>query len=97
MAPVTHTKGTNEGRASEGDQSLPVACTETVAALGMCTMKPAQRIGAQAAVKGKSVIARSGSGDTGKAGRQETRRQEGCVDGAAALGLCTQKSTQEGK
>jgi ribosomal protein L40E len=96
-APLARTKGTNEGRASEREQSRAVACTESVAALGLCTLKPAQTTGADVAVAIKPVIARSKAADAGRAGRQEGRRQDLCTEGATALGLCTPRPTQEGK
>ena len=96
-APLARTKGTNEGRVSEREQSRAVACTESVAALGLCTLKPAQKTGAEAAVTIKPVIARSKAADAGRAGRQEGRRQDSCTEGATALGLCAPRPIQEGK
>ena len=96
-APVTHTKGANEAGASVWEQSRPTTCTEAVAALGFCTLKPAQKTGAEAAVTIKPIIARPKAGDAGRAGLQEGRRQDSCTEGATALGLCAPRPIQEGK
>ena len=95
--PVARTKVTGEGGVAQRATPRMEPCTETVAALGLCALKPAQgmRAGSDATVK--PLIARSKANDVGKAGRQEARRQESCTEGAAALGLCAARSTREGK
>ncbi len=68
-----------------GGQESPKkeACTEAVAALGLCTIKPA----AAAGVRPQAVEAAKGGG-------QPTPREEACPAGVAALGLCPPESTQ---
>jgi hypothetical protein len=65
--------------ASEREMPRAAPCTEAVAALGLCTMKPGHKKEAT---------------DTGKAGQREPPRQEACTEAVAALGLCTPTSTQ---
>jgi hypothetical protein len=96
-APIARTKVTNEGIVKERVMPRLEACTEAVTALGLCELKPVQAMGREAASGMKPMVARSKAGDAGKAGRQKGRREEACTDGAAALGLCGEKSKQEGK
>ena len=95
--PVARLKSTNEGRVAERAPSRQEACTKAVAALGLCTLKPAQEMGTASAATVKPVIARSEANDPGKAGKREVQRQDACTDGVAALGLCAPGPKQEGK
>lgn len=79
------------GRRAPPRQEL---CTEAVAALGLCTMRPDQKKEAEAAAAIKAAIARPKATDAGKAGQQEPSRQEACTEAVAALGLCTPAPTQ---
>lgn len=94
---VTHTRGTYDEAASEKDPSRPAVCTAAVAALGLCALKPPQRIPVSAAETSKPVVASSNAGDPGKAGRQGALRQDACTERAAALGLCTPRIPVEGR
>lgn len=93
-APIARTKAINEGRVSKRGLSRPEACTEAVAALGLCTLKPVQKKEAETAAAIEAAIAGPQAADAGKAGRQEPPRQEACTDAVAALGLCTPTPTQ---
>ena len=96
-APVARVKSTNEGRVAERAPLRLKACTKEAAALGLCTLKPAQEMGTASAATVKPAIARSKAGDAGKAGQREAQRQDACTDGVAALGLCAPGPKQEGK
>lgn len=87
VAPIARTKAINEGRVSEQGPSRPEVCTEAVAALGLCTVRPAQKKEAETVAATQS-IPRPGATDTGKAGRQEPPRGEACTEAVSALGLC---------
>ena len=63
-------------------------CTEAVAALGLCTLKPAARREVEAAAVG---AARPQPAGAAKGSEREPSRQEPCTDAVAALGLCTLK------
>ena len=91
---ITRPQGVNAGRAGERGPSRPEACTEAVAALGLCTPKPVQKKEAETSAAAKAAIARPQTTDAGKAGGQEPRRAEACTEAVAALGLCTLKPTQ---
>lgn len=64
---------------------------------GVNPLGPAQEMGTESAATVKPVIARSKTGDPGKAGQREVQRQDACTDGVAALGLCAPRPKQEGK
>jgi hypothetical protein len=93
-APIARPQAINPSRAVERRPPRPDACTEAVAALGLCTPKPVQKKEAETADAIKAVIARPQATDTGKAGGQEPPRQEACTEAAAALGLCTPRPIQ---
>jgi ribosomal protein L40E len=95
--PVARVKSINEGRVAERAPLRLKACTKAAAALGLCTLKPAQEMETASAATVKPVIARSKANDVGKAGQREAQRQDACPDGVAALGLCAQRTKQEGK
>jgi ribosomal protein L40E len=88
-APITGSQRINAGRVRKGGTSRPVACTESVAALGLCTPESVQTKEAETAAAIKAPIARPRATDAGKAGGQESPRQEACTEAVAALGLCT--------
>ena len=88
-APTASSRANNAGRASERGLSLPVDCTESVAALGLCPPESVQTKEAEKAAAVRAPIARPQATDTGKAGRQAPPRQEACTEAVAALGLCT--------
>jgi hypothetical protein len=74
-AAITRPQAVRAGKAGEQrEQSRPQACTEAVAALGLCTTKPVLK---------KEVT------DARKPGGQEPPRSQTCTEAAAALGLCT--------
>lgn len=93
-AAITRAQAVNAGRAGERGRSRPEACTEAVAALGLCTPKPVQKKEAETAAAVKAPIARPQTTGAGKAGGQELPRPEACTEAVAALGLCTLKPTQ---
>jgi hypothetical protein len=93
-APIAPTKASNEVRVGERRPSRPEVCTEAVAALGLCTMKPGQKKEAEAAAAIRAAIVRPEATDAAKAGQREPPRQEACTEAIAALGLCTPTSTQ---
>lgn len=95
--PVTHTRGAYEDTPSELGPSRSSACTAAVAALGLCALKPAQKISVSASGTSKPVVAGFKAVDSGKAGREEARRQDACTQGATALGLCPPRQPVEGK
>jgi hypothetical protein len=81
--PVTRAKASST--ATSGERGLPgnEACTEPVAALGLCTFLP--------------EITRPQSVALGESAGQESPRGQTCTTAAAALGLCTPPVTQEGR
>jgi hypothetical protein len=93
-APIARSQAISASRAGEQGPSRPEACTDAVAALGLCTAKPVQKKEAETADAIKAAIARSQASDAGKAGGQEPPRQEACTEAVAALGLCTPRPTQ---
>lgn len=95
--PIARAKANDVGSAGERGRLRPEACTEAVAALGLCTFKPAERKEAEKAATNKAEIARPQSAAVGKAGGQDLRQGETCTTAVAALGLCTPKLTREGK
>ena len=93
-APIARTRAVNEGRVSGRELSRPEVCTEAVAALGLCTLKPVQEKEAETAAAIEAAIARPQAADAGKPGQQEPPRQEACTEAVAALGLCAPTTTQ---
>ena len=94
---VARTKASNTAKSSERGQSRDETCTEAVAALGLCTFRPAEKKETEKAVLGKAEIARPQSAAAGKAIGQELPRGQTCTTAAAALGLCAPRLPQEGK
>jgi hypothetical protein len=74
---------TGAGKAGGKEPPLREACTEALAALGLCVSKPAA-----------GPAARVQATDAGKAGAREPPRQEACTEAVAALGLCVPRPTQ---
>ena len=72
------------------------ACTEPVAALGLCTLKPGQTKQAEnAAITADGLPTQAL--DAAKAGEGDSSRRESCPEAELALGLCTQRISQGGK
>lgn len=73
-------------RSGERTATRPQPCTPAVAALGLCTLSPAQQKDAQAPAP--AIITRPAtlSADTGS--------KEPCTEAVAALGLCAPKPTE---
>ncbi len=92
-AAITRPPAINAGGAGERRPSRPEACTEAVAALGLCAMKPFQTKATETAVAVEAAVKRPQSTDTGKAGGREPPRPQPCTEAVAALGLCTLEST----
>jgi ribosomal protein L40E len=92
-APTARSQAINVGRVSERGPSRPVACTESVAALGLCPPESSQKKEAETAAATRSM-ARPQANAAGKTGGQEPPRQEACTEAVAALGLCTPGPTQ---
>ena len=78
--PVARPRIPNAGRAGELEPPRPGPCTERVAALGLCTLKPVP--GKEAAAAVPAPVARP----------QSNKGGEPCSEANAALGLCTPKS-----
>jgi len=93
-AAITRPQAISAGRADEPGQSRPEACTEAVAALGLCATKPAQKKQAEAAAAVEAAIGRPQTTDAGKAGEEEPPRPQTCTEAGAALGLCAPRPTQ---
>ncbi len=91
---VTRPQAINADRAGERGPSRPEACTEAVAALGLCATKPVQKKEAETAAAVEAAIKRPQTTDAGKAGGQEPPLPQTCTEAVAALGLCTPKTTQ---
>jgi hypothetical protein len=85
--------------AKSGERGLPgnEACTEPLAALGLCIFRPGEKREMEKAVPGKTEIAHPQSVALGKSAGQEPPRGHTCTTEAAALGLCTPPLTQEGR
>jgi hypothetical protein len=92
-APIVRSPATDAGKARRLEPPRPVACTESVAALGLCPPGSVQKKEAETAVATKA-IARPQANAAGKSGGQGPPRQEACTDAVAALGLCTPGPTQ---
>jgi len=88
------TKTVNQSKAGDQGVSRPESCTAAVAALGLCTLQPAQKKEAESSAAIEAAIARPQAADAGKAGQQEPPRQEACTEAVAALGLCAPTPTQ---
>ena len=87
-APIVRPKATAAGKAQRLEPPRPVACTESVAALGLCPPESVQNKEADAAAA-IGAIARPQASAASKPGGQEPPRQEACTEAVAALGLCT--------
>jgi hypothetical protein len=83
VKPVTRAKAVSTPKPGEPGPPGSEACTEPLAALGLCTFK--------------TGIARPQSVALGKSAGQESPRGQTCTTAAAALGLCTPQLTQEGR
>ncbi len=77
-----------EAKASEPEPSRSEACTDAVAALGLCATKSVRKKETAAAVE--ATIERPQAGGAGIPGGQT----QACTEGVAALGLCTAIRTQ---
>jgi len=84
-APVARPQAINTGRAGERKPPRPEACTEGVAALGLCATK------AEAAAPGNKNLQTT---DVGQEGAKEPADPRTCTNALAALGLCTLKPAQ---
>lgn len=72
------------------------ACTEPVAALGLCTLKAGQTKQAEnAAIRADGLPAQTP--DAVKAGEGDSSRRDSCPEAELALGLCAQRISQGGK
>jgi hypothetical protein len=85
VAAVGRPQAINAGKAGERAPPRPEACTEAVAALGLCATKPVQK---------KDADKRPPTTVAGKASGQEQPRPQTCTEAVTALGLCTPGSTQ---
>lgn len=81
--PVTRAKAVSTPKPGELGPPGSEACTEPLAALGLCTFK--------------TEIARPQSVTLGKSAGQESPRGQTCTTAAAALGLCTPQLNKEGR
>jgi hypothetical protein len=88
-APVTRPPATSAGRAGERKPPRAEACTEAVAALGLCSTKGEAAAGPAITPPPKT--------DLGKADGQAPPDPQACTDAVAALGLCARKSIQRGE
>jgi len=84
---ITRPQATAAGKAQRREPPRPVACTESVAALGLCPPQLVQKKEAETAAA-VGTIARPQANASSKAGGQESPRQEACTEAVAALGLC---------
>jgi Double zinc ribbon len=82
---VARPQAINAGKVGQQVPPSPEACTEAVAALGLCATKPVQK---------KEADKRPPTTVAGKAGGQEQPRPQTCTEAVTALGLCTPGSTQ---
>jgi Double zinc ribbon len=82
------------GVATQTSSSV-AACTEPVAALGLCILKPGPTGDTRtAAIKGAGAPGQAL--DSAKTSAGESSRQESCPEAQAALGLCRPRSSQRG-
>jgi hypothetical protein len=93
-AAITRPQATDAGRAGGQELPRPPACTGAVAALGLCAAIPVQNKEAETAAAVEAAITRPQATDAGKAAGQEPLRPGTCTEAVAALGLCTQETTQ---
>jgi hypothetical protein len=71
------------------------ACTESVAALGLCTLKPGQaKQGETGAIKAEAPPVHTF--DATRAGGEQSSSGKPCPEAQVALGLCTQRNSQGG-
>ena len=85
---IARPQATAAGKARRREPPQPEACTESVAALGLCPPEFVQKKEAEKAAA-IGATARPQANAASKAGRQEPPRQEACTEAVAALGLCT--------
>ena len=95
IAPTAQTSATDAVRGGKVKPFRPEACTEGIAALGLCVPQPALIKDAERPATSR-VIARPDATDAGNAGKDPSR-PEACTAAAAALGLCTPGPTQRSK
>jgi len=88
VAPIARSQATDAGNARRLEPPRPVACTESVAALGLCPPDSVQRKVAETDSSIRAITSPQANA-AGKAGGQEPPRQETCTEAVAALGLCT--------
>lgn len=87
-APIARSQATDAGKSRRLEPPRPVACTQSVAALGLCPPESVQKKEAETAAAIRA-IARPQANAAGKVGGQEPPRQAACTEAVAALGLCT--------
>ena len=88
VAPIARPRETGTGKARRLEPPRPVACTESVAALGLCPPDSVQRKVVEKASSARA-IAHPQANAASQAGGQEPPRQVACTEAVAALGLCT--------
>ena len=91
-APVARPRATGADKAGRRESFRPEVCTEAVAALGLCSLKPVQSKEAETASAINATV-RPAATDAGKAVGQVRARTAACTEAEAALGLCTPGST----
>ena len=95
--PIARSQAIDASREGERGPLRPEACTEAVAALGLCALKPVQKKEEETAAAVEAAIKRPQTTDAGKASGQEPPLPQTCTEAVAALGLCTPKTTQRGE
>jgi hypothetical protein len=95
--PIARPQAIDASRAGGRGSFRPEACTEAVAARGLCALKPVQKKEEETAAAVEAAIKRPQTTDAGKASGQEPPLPQTCTEAVAALGLCTPKTTQRGE
>jgi len=85
--PVKRRQAIDTGRAGERKPPRPAACTEAVAALGLCATNGGAAAGA--------AIENLQTTDVGKTGAPEPSDSRKCTEATAALGLCAPAQGRE--
>lgn len=86
----------SQGRIAQPTPSRVESCTEPVAALGLCTLKPAQdKITDTTVTRVGKIPVQALDGAKKEAG-PDSIRQESCPEAQQALGLCTPRLSQGG-
>jgi hypothetical protein len=99
LAATPATQANAGSAARSGERGVPgdPACTEQVAALGLCTFRPGDKKETEKVIPGPTEMARPQSAVLGKTAGQESPGGQTCTTAAAALGLCTPRLTQESR